>query len=792
MVSSCTDYVGQSARPKAPPRSAIVVLCGLVGLLPLTVLGVSAAVRGNLNDVRDWLPAHFAETIQYREFREHFGSDEFVIVSWPGCDLDDERLERLSAELSARSSARKRRGGDPLFTRVTTGGELVEALAANRVGLSRSAAISRLRGTVIGPDGRHTCAVVTLSEEARRNLRAALGEIRAAAAEIGLPAAAVHLGGPAVVNDAIDRSSTDSLVRLAGLAAVVGLLITWLCFREVRLTVIVVVIAGYSAALSLAVVPLCGVALNAILITMVPLVYVAAMSGAIHLSNYYLESPRPAGSTAAIGDAIRQAALPLGLATATTAVGLLSLWYSDLAPIRLFGLFSAIGVLIGLAMQLVALPALLCVWPQTRPVALCSQRPLDEAALDAPPLTPAWQRLSSCVIDRQGWFSLLFLACLAAGAAGLTRIETSIQIMRLFAPTTPIISSYAWLERNLGAMVPMEVVLRFDSANGQTTFQRLELVRDLQESISRLPEVSGCLSAATFTPPMRSDGHGLRGALARVRLNRTRAELINAGYLFFSEQEELWRISVRVTAGEDLDYGAFQTQLRARVEPLLKRAQAQGARGLSAVYTGAVPIVYKARRNLLDGLMLGFGTDVLLVVVSILVLMRSWSGGLLLFLTSVFPMTIVFGMMGGCGWVVDIGSVMTPCVALGVTIDDAIHFLLCFGRGISRGLSQPRALALAYAGCGRAMLQSWGVIGIGLSVFALSTFIPTFRFGVLTIALLTAALVCNLVFLPALLAGPLGRCLAARMRKQCDRAQASSHQHSTPSSLPGMVKKMVG
>ncbi len=198
---------------------------------------------------------------------------------------------------------------------------------------------------------------------------------------------------------------------------------------------------------------------------------------------------------------------------------------------------------------------------------------------------------------------------------------------------------------------------------------------------------------------------------------------------------------------------------------------------MSAVYTGAVPIIYKARRNLLDGLILGFGTDVLLVVVSIVILMRNWSSGMLLFLASVFPMTIVFGIMGWCEWVVDIGSVMAPCVALGVTIDDAIHFLLWFGRGISRGLSQPSAVALAYAGCGRAMVQSWGVIGIGLSVFALSAFIPTFRFGVLTVALLTAALACNLIFLPALLAGPLGSYLAARMRMQRDKPQTPSHQH---------------
>ena len=75
-------------------------------------------------------------------------------------------------------------------------------------------------------------------------------------------------------------------------------------------------------------------------------------------------------------------------------------------------------------------------------------------------------------------------------------------------------------------------------------------------------------------------------------------------------------------------------------------------------------------------------------------------------------------------------------------------------------------MELAYAGCGRAMVQSWGVIGLGLSAFALSSFIPTFRFGALMIGLLTVGLIGNLFFLPALLAGPLGRLIAAHVPRR--------------------------
>jgi predicted RND superfamily exporter protein len=153
----------------------------------------------------------------------------------------------------------------------------------------------------------------------------------------------------------------------------------------------------------------------------------------------------------------------------------------------------------------------------------------------------------------------------------------------------------------------------------------------------------------------------------------------------------------------------------------------------------------------------GLATDILLIVVGVILITRSWLTGVIMFVLGVFPTVLVFGTMGLSGIVVDIGSVMTPCVAIGVTVDDIIHFLLCHRQGVAQGLSTGQATNLAYRTCGRAMVQSWAIIGIGLSAFALSTFVPTFRFGMLMLLLLTAGLVGNLLLLPALLAGPIGR-----------------------------------
>jgi hypothetical protein len=99
-----------------------------------------------------------------------------------------------------------------------------------------------------------------------------------------------------------------------------------------------------------------------------------------------------------------------------------------------------------------------------------------------------------------------------------------------------------------------------------------------------------------------------------------------------------------------------------------------------------------------------------------------------------------------------------------------VHFLIWYRRGLSEGRDRKGAIMLAYEGCARAMYQSWSVLGLGLAVFALSSFVPTQRFGAMMFCLLTAALVGNLLMMPAVLASPLayffGRRLVRRARRE--------------------------
>jgi predicted RND superfamily exporter protein len=200
-----------------------------------------------------------------------------------------------------------------------------------------------------------------------------------------------------------------------------------------------------------------------------------------------------------------------------------------------------------------------------------------------------------------------------------------------------------------------------------------------------------------------------------------------------------------------------------------ERRQAGESIDVSAIYTGVVPIVYKAQRALLHSLVQSIAMSFVMISFVMMILVRPWNvrpqlnnlinfrGGLLSMVPNVFPILVVFGYMGWAGIEVDIGSMMTASVAMGIAVDDTIHFLTWYREGLNAGLSRHAAIRFSYDKVAIAMIQTTLIAGLGLAAFALSTFTPTQRFGVLMLFLLSSALIGDLLILPAILASPLGK-----------------------------------
>jgi hypothetical protein len=758
-------------------------------LLPLIGWGSFRALRSNRNDVKSWLPAAYEETTTFNWYWNHFEGDAFILASWDGCCLGSPQLSRVAGSL--RGSIRGQ--GDrrfAVFKKVTTGEELLDGLVREQE-VAPEAALERLRGSVIGPDGKQTCIILQLDSDEIRNRQSAgsagqdstakmfheaVEQVYRAGERNGVARSRMHLGGPPVDNVAIDEEGERSLMTLAATCGILGLVLSWWSLRSARLTLIVFTTALFSAGASLALVWISGATMNAILMTMPALVFVAAISGAIHLANYYRDAAKEGQIAGAADRALAHAWLPLALATGTTGIGLLSLGASELTPIKMFGVYSCFGVAASFVILCLYTPSLLELW---HPVRGSQHGPWHA---DPAPRSRLWSAAGLWIVRRNAY--------------GLTRVQTSVKLMRMFSPEARIIRDYTWLEEHLGPLVPVEVVLRIDDRRCSLgLLEQMQLVREVQRKVEDIDEVGSAMAATTFAPAMPQRAGAVRRATWNTLLERHRDRLRD--YWARDDQEQLWRISARVGALGDLDYAVFLGDLRRVVEPLLQSCRNRGVDGISATYTGLIPLVYKAQHSLFDGLILGFSGDLALIGVAIILLMRNWSSGLLLMLPSIFPLVLVFGAMGLLGIVVDTGTVMAPAVALGVTVDDAIHFMLWCRKGEMQGMNRSQSIIYAYGDCALAIYQSWAVIGLGLSAFALSAFIPTRRFGILMLTLLTISSIGNLVFLPALLAGPAGRWFWRGSRRRpaggipgsavFDRPQMELHLHPTAPGLPAEV-----
>ena len=195
-------------------------------------------------------------------------------------------------------------------------------------------------------------------------------------------------------------------------------------------------------------------------------------------------------------------------------------------------------------------------------------------------------------------------------------------------------------------------------------------------------------------------------------------------------------------------------QLRESVETELSENPAtSGAGHVRAQFTGIMPLIETVQEMILDDLVRSFGTAFLLITLVMIAVVRSLPTAVVAMIPNMFPVVAAFGLMGWLAVPVDIVSLMTASVALGIAVDDTIHFLASYRRQCAEGSDPVAAVRGAIHHCGRAMLQTTVICGLGLLVFAASSFIPTYHFGLMMCGLLVAALAGDLLLLPALLVG---------------------------------------
>ena len=719
---------------------------------PFLVWGGLSALGTSANNVLDWLPASFEETQRLSWFATRFGTDEILVVSWPGCALEDERLDSF-ADLLVQPVP----GGPdgPLFRRVFTGRQTLNELTSEPAGLSSEVAIDRMQDWLVGPDRETTCAVAMVSRAGEQNRELAMRWVRQAAEMVGVASEELWMGGPTADTIAISQAAQQGVISAGFVSALLALTVAWICLKEFRLVWLVFAAAFVAWGLSLSAVWVSGQIVDAVLMMMPALVFVLTVSGAVHLTHYYRQARQTHEPTLAPGEAIRRGWLPCTLASITTAMGIGSLSISKVWPVARFGVFASLGVLFSLF-------ALLLIWPSS---AVFLTRNGKRAPTPAHPVSRArwWQ--PAYVIATAYYPFVLTVAGIGLPFLlfGTWQIRTSAQMEDLIPKESRLMSSYRWLETNVGPLVPVEIVLRFSPVpddDRNSMLKRAELVEAIRAKVAGRDDTAGPLCITTLLPEIPKKG-GARQLVRRKviarQLHNRRREFEDLRLIYQDEKESLWRISVRANAKARADYGEYLASLEAGVTAYLRDSAVEDRP--SVEICGGAPLVYMAQKQLLKDLINSFLSAFVLIAVTMIILMRSVSGGLLSMIPNVFPALVVFGAMGWMGTAIDIGTMMTASAAMGIAVDDTLHYLVWFRRATERGLNRVDAIRSAFEHCATAMLQTSIICGLGMLVFCVIPFTPISRFATIMATLLFTALFGDLIVLSAVLASPVGTLL---------------------------------
>ena len=679
----------------------------------------------------------------------------------------------------------------------------LDAMTADR-GDKRAPLIERATFT----GGSPAAIAISVDSEAVKSRSQMLDEIRGAALSVGVPEDEFRAAGSPVagsgLNQAVLKSAWNRDVPIwqvwrrspVLLSGVLGVVLAYVMLRSLRLATLVLTVSIYTVIATLSLVAPTGGSMSMVLVVMPNLLLVLTMSGAIHLANYWKHSAHE-GPRAAVARAVQLARTPCVMASFTTAVGLASLMTSVLTPVRDFGFYSALGCGISLFMILVGMAALLRVWPGT-----VGTRAKEDQRW--------WADFGRWLVRHSKAVSLACLAAFACGLFGLRYFKTETKVIRYFPDDSRIVADYGFLEENLAGIVPVTVLVGFqgDGWRPSDLQRQIQIVRSVEGAMADHPEVSGTLSLADFVP-VPEDGVRGRAVLTRkIAAAVEKAVEGGAGSEFITRPErplvlsagqppvfdvrqpdeegdvrlggEVWKVTAQVSLLSELDYAVFLDEVDALLAEVRAGVDVGDDRQVTTLVTGTVPLFLRTQEAVLESLIRSFGLAFVLIACVMMTVLRSVRAGLLTMLPNLLPVAVVFGGVSIAGIAVDIGTMITASVALGVAVDGTLHMLTWFREETRAGSTRGEAIAVALSHCGPAMWQTSAAVGLGMFALMGAELLLVSRFGWLMAALIFTALIADLVFLPALLNGTLGRLIERRVPRDDAEEPATAEASETP------------
>jgi hypothetical protein len=533
----------------------------------------------------------------------------------------------------------------------------------------------------------------------------------------------VRAAGSTVLNARLDQEGRQIERRTLPLVGLLALTVLALSLRRPLRVLATLLPAALAVGAADRLYGLVGGTTNLVVAVSRPLAFVVLLASSVHLVLAFMLARRQDLPPAQAADrAARRKAKAIVLAISTTAVGFGSLATSSVGPIRSFGAVSALGLLLGLPLILGVLPPLLA-----------------QARGPRPPPSPWLAAVAEILVTagtRRPYVALaLTLPIFAAGAWSAATLPVESHAIRYFPPNDPIRREHRAIEASGVGLQSLELVLTSSVALLNRESSRKDLDRFAQK-IANEPGVSNRFDPLLLLKEasVRAGGPNEPRDPGLVELTTGLPEAWNR---WVTDDGRRIRLSFLI---ETLDARELDL-LEARVRDLAE-AELGPDRTRSLVVTGSYRLILDTRRALFETLWWSLGITAVVMQIVVMAALGSVRLGALALLPNLLPVTANFLVMKLFGLPLDLGTSMVSALALGIAVDDTLHF--CFA-------AQKDGVAAAARVEGRAILLGSLTIGLGFLALAITDFRPTRAFGILSASAMLWALVGDLYLLPALL-----------------------------------------
>lgn len=743
-------------------------------LLIFVVAGVASGIArlGADFSVRAFFAVDDPEVAYFESYAERWGDDDMLVITLDGdgetllTRQSIEAMEALAVDLEAVDGVEKvlalprvprvNRGVAGVWIPVPLRGTIPNTNDPSDARLMRwreaILADSQVVPAFLSEDGHYGAVLVALSIDTNdlaqvRPVVHAVEDVVGTHEEMNAAGVRTAVAGiPAIRADVLDVIVKDQIVLVPVAAVAMGVLLLVL-FRSRHGVLIPGVAAGVPLFMLLGVMGWTGESfglLNQVFLALVPAI---AVADAIHLVGRFHEASQQRSTDGQLDETARDEAIVDAMAfmgkacfltSFTTIVGFLSLTSTSLPVLKGFGLYAAVGVALAYFTVLFIVPLLL-LWTRS------SARRLGEGE-DG--LLGRFLDASATATTERPW-TCLGLATLAIVLAGIgaQRVTVDTRVTRTFDDVHPTTLANDVVDAHLGGVMALE----FDLKGNEGAFDDpavLKALSEIEASIAERPDVRATWSPSRLLAATSVLVGGPEQVPQDARLIQRLYGLAgDSGALdaLLDEPHGQSRLMVRTRDLGAVGFLALGDTLQEEVSSALEAVD------VDAHLTGSSFVAYRGlsrvTSDLRDSLVMAF----FVIGIIITVLFRSLRLGLLSIPPNALPLWLGYGAMGAFGWSLEPAPAVVFTIAIGVGVDSAIHLIARFEEERGLGHSVRQAVTASIHHSGRAIAITAIILIVGFAVNIASSSPANASFGKLGSLILVAALISNLVVLPAML-----------------------------------------